>query len=229
VGHTTASSVMHRPRERIRTQRMSLQFIPLVSWLTLLIICSGDPISLNLGLFEQLLSMPLGPNGIDSSVMTAFRVARVKQSVATNGHYFAGPLITLALNPATYLFTYRFFANHTAENPEGYLDAKTLMSFQGVTGAKGNFKWASGQERIPENVSDYLDTVLLPSLTLTTVVPSCHRRRLFNPNLHCRSRWHRIGISRIASIWWQHRTAKLVHWCRCRRLDRQRLQRAETS
>jgi hypothetical protein len=138
---------------------MSLQFLPLVTRSTSLIIYSGDPVSLNLGQFEELLSMPLGSNGIDVSVMTKFRVNRVKQSIATNGHYFAGPLVTLAFNPATYLFTYRFFANHTAENPEGYLDAKTLMSFQGVTGEKGNYKWARGQERIPENVSNHLDTV----------------------------------------------------------------------
>lgn len=96
--------------------------------------------------------MPLGPNGIDDSVMTAFRINRVRHSIATNGHYFAGPLTFFALNPATYQFTYRFFANHTAENPEGYLDAETLKAFQGVTGEKGSYKWASGQERIPENV-----------------------------------------------------------------------------
>ncbi|EOA83046.1 hypothetical protein ACJQWK_04537 [Exserohilum turcicum] len=112
---------------------------------------TGDPVSLNLAYFDQLLSMPLGKNGIDIPVMTAFRLDRTRHSIATNGHYFSGPLQALALNPATYQFTYRFFANHTAENPEGYLDAKTLMSFQGVTGEKGNYKWAPGQERIPEN------------------------------------------------------------------------------
>ncbi|CAN9209139.1 unnamed protein product [Alternaria alternata] len=95
--------------------------------------------------------MPLGKNGIDPSVITQFRLDRTRHSIATNGHYFSGPLQALALNPATYQFTYRFFANHTAENPEGYLDAKTLMSFQGVTGEKGNYKWARGQEKIPEN------------------------------------------------------------------------------
>ncbi|CAN9092107.1 unnamed protein product [Alternaria alternata] len=112
---------------------------------------TGDPVSLNLSYFEQLLSMPLGKNGIDPSVITQFRLDRTRHSIATNGHYFSGPLQALALNPATYQFTYRFFANHTAENPEGYLDAKTLMSFQGVTGEKGNYKWARGQEKIPEN------------------------------------------------------------------------------
>ena len=97
--------------------------------------------------------MPLGPNGIDSDVMTAFRLKRVRHSIATNGHYFAGPLTFFALNPATYLFTYRLLANHTAENPEGYLDAETLMSFQGVTkNSAGKYEWAPGRERIPENV-----------------------------------------------------------------------------
>jgi hypothetical protein len=128
-----------------------------------------------LGYFEQLLSMPLGKNGIDISVMTAFRLDRTRHSIATNGHYFSGPLTSLAFNPATYQFTYRFFANHTAENPEGYLDAKTLMSFQGVTGEKGNYKWARGQERIPENVSTHCNTIRLHSLTLITVVPPRYR------------------------------------------------------
>jgi hypothetical protein len=53
-------------------------------------------------------------------------------------------------------FIYRYFANHTAEYPEGYLDAATLKSFQGVTGEKGSFKWASGRERIPDNVCKIL-------------------------------------------------------------------------
>lgn len=138
-----------------------------------LIACSGDPVSLNLGQFDQLLSMPLGPNGIDIPVLSAFRIDRVRHSIATNGHYFAGPVTFFALNPATYLFTYRFFANHTADNPEGYLDAKTLMTFEGVTGEKGNYRWSRGQERIPENVSKQLNLFFSLSLTLRQVVPSC--------------------------------------------------------
>jgi hypothetical protein len=65
--------------------------------------------------------MPLGPNGIDLSVIFPFRVERTKQSIATNGHFFAGPLTHLAVNSAAFYFTYRFFANHSAEYPEGYL------------------------------------------------------------------------------------------------------------
>ena len=77
-------------------------------------------------------------------------------------------------NPATYQFTYRFFANHTAENPEGYLDAQTLMTFQGVTIENGSYKWNPGQERIPENVSYYLSSTLLSTLILVSVVPSVY-------------------------------------------------------
>jgi hypothetical protein len=98
------------------------------------------------------MAMPLGPNGIDLTVLLPFRVARIKDSIATNGHYFAGPFTHFTISAATYFFTYRYFANHTAEYPEGYLDAATLKSFQGVTGEKGSFEWASGRERIPDNV-----------------------------------------------------------------------------
>jgi hypothetical protein len=132
-------------------------------------------VSLRLDQFEQLLAMPLGPNGIDLTVLTQFRLDRIKHSIATNGHYFTGPLSQFALNPATYQFMYRYFANHTAENPAGYLSAETLMSFEGVTGEKGNYKWSRGQERIPENVRLLVATVNLPLLMPTTVVSPRHR------------------------------------------------------
>lgn len=104
--------------------------------------------------------------------MTAFRLQRVRHSIATNGHYFAGPVTFFALNPATYQFTYRFFANHTADNPEGYLDAQTLMTFEGVTMENNEYKWSPGRERIPENVCQFLSRTVLPMLTLGTVVSS---------------------------------------------------------
>jgi hypothetical protein len=117
---------------------------------------SKEPVSLKVAQFEQLLAMPRGPNGIDLSVLVPFRVARVQDSISTNGHFFAGPLTQNVLNAATYFFTYRYFANHTAEHPEGYLDEETLKSFEGVTGSKGSFQWGSGREKIPDNVSAML-------------------------------------------------------------------------
>ena len=98
--------------------------------------------------------MPLGPNGIDLPTLFAFRASNFNHSIATNGHFFAGPFTQFAVNTATYVFTYRFFANHSAEYPDGYLDLETLMAFEGVTqNAEGGFEWESGRERIPENVS----------------------------------------------------------------------------
>jgi len=108
--------------------------------------------------------------------MTAFRLKRVRHSIATNGHYFAGPVTFFALNPATYQFTYRFFANHTAENSEGYLDEQTLMTFEGVTKENGEYKWSPGRERIPENVRQYRSLTVLPMLILATVVQAFYRR-----------------------------------------------------
>lgn len=118
--------------------------------------------------------MPQGKNGYDMGVMTAFRINRVRHSIATNGHYFAGPVTFFALNPATYQFTYRLLANHTEENPEGYLDANTLKSFHGVTGETGSLKWTRGTEKFPDNVSHYFDRSLLLKLILASVVPPCH-------------------------------------------------------
>lgn len=112
---------------------------------------SGDPVSLNLDQFKQLVAMPLGPNGFDLTVMHPFRGARFEHSVSTNGHYFAGPFTHYAVNTATYVFTYRFFANHSSEHPEGYLDLESLMAFQGVTRtSSGDFEWKRGREHIPE-------------------------------------------------------------------------------
>ncbi|KAI4660829.1 uncharacterized protein J4E79_005397 [Alternaria viburni] len=112
---------------------------------------NGNPVSLNLPQFEELMAMPIGPQGYDLTVMHPFRGSRYNNSVATNGHYWAGPLTHYAINTATYLFTFHFFSNHSAEYPSGYLDGETLKSFEGVTGEKGSFKWARGQEKIPEN------------------------------------------------------------------------------
>jgi hypothetical protein len=116
------------------------------------------------------MAMSLGPNGYDLTVMHPFRGKRYKDSVATNGHYWAGPVTHFAINTATYLFTYHFFANHSAEYPEGYLDGETLKSFEGVTGQKGSFKWASGRERIPENVRIFVSTLNRLNLLIHTIV-----------------------------------------------------------
>jgi len=97
--------------------------------------------------------MPKGPNGYDLTVFHPFRGARFNDLVATNEHFFSGPLTHLAVEAAAHYFTYRFFANYSAEYPDGYRDEETLKSFEGVTGERGSLLWKAGRERIPENVS----------------------------------------------------------------------------
>ncbi|PVH93262.1 Cloroperoxidase [Periconia macrospinosa] len=140
---------------------------------------TGDPVSLNLAQFEQLVAMPKGPNGYDLTVMNQFRGAGFNRSIATNGHFFAGPFTHLAVNAAAYSFTYRFFGNWSAERPgEGYLDLETLKSFEGVIGEPGNFQWKQGRERFPENwhrrpIGDEysLFSLMLDAVDAITTVP----------------------------------------------------------
>ncbi|KAH7411947.1 hypothetical protein DE146DRAFT_259165 [Phaeosphaeria sp. MPI-PUGE-AT-0046c] len=112
---------------------------------------TGDPVSLNIAQFEEFAAKPLGPNGYDLSVIIPWRRERIQNSVATNGRYFAGPWTHIVVNVAAHVFLYRYFANFTAEYPEGYLDLETLKTFNGVTGEQGSFEWASGREKIPDN------------------------------------------------------------------------------
>jgi hypothetical protein len=105
--------------------------------------------------------MPLGPDGYDLTVLIPFRRIRFYDSVNTNPYFFNGPFGALVVQTATYLFTYRYFANHTAEHPEGYLSGSVLKSFLSVTGESGEFNYTSGHERIPDNVSDFSELSLL--------------------------------------------------------------------
>ncbi|KAI4593977.1 hypothetical protein KJ359_008765 [Pestalotiopsis sp. 9143b] len=112
---------------------------------------TGDPHSLNMSQFETLWNMPQGPNGYDLTVMHPFRGLRFHDSVNTNPYFFNGPFTGLAVQTATYVFTYRFFANHSEDYPEGYLDGESLKSFESIIGEPGNFTWVPGHERIPDN------------------------------------------------------------------------------
>lgn len=97
--------------------------------------------------------MPQGPQGYDLTVMHPFRGKRFYHSVENNPYFFNGPYTTLAVQTATFIFTFQFFANHSAEYPDGFLDGETLKSFESVVGEPGHFQYIPGHEKIPENVS----------------------------------------------------------------------------
>jgi len=53
--------------------------------------------------------------------------------------------------PAAHNFIVNFMSNHTAENPNGYLDKAQLKTFYSITGPDNALVWTPGQERIPQN------------------------------------------------------------------------------
>ncbi|KAF4583165.1 Dothistromin biosynthesis peroxidase [Ophiocordyceps camponoti-floridani] len=53
--------------------------------------------------------------------------------------------------PVGYVFIPRLFSNHSADFPQGYLDAGTLKSFYAVSGEAGNLTYEAGHERIPHH------------------------------------------------------------------------------
>lgn len=101
--------------------------------------------------FQELYDQPLGEKGYDLTTLTAFRHKRHQQSVHRNPYFFNGPFTGVLVQPAGYSFIYRFMGNKSEEHPDGYLDGETLKSFFSISGESGNFNYAEGNERIPEN------------------------------------------------------------------------------
>lgn len=76
---------------------------------------------------------------------------KADESESTNPYYFSAPFSGALVAPAAYNFVINFMSNHTAEEPNGYLDGEMFKQFFAVTGDYPNFTWLPGQERIPDN------------------------------------------------------------------------------
>ena len=99
--------------------------------------------------FQQLIdASPGGEVTLDS--LTSFRSQRFDTQIANNPYFFNGPFTGVLVQPAAYTFIYRFMANHSDENPYGYLSYDVIKSWFGITGDSGNYQANQGQERIPE-------------------------------------------------------------------------------
>ena len=85
-------------------------------------------------------------------VMRNFRLTRFQQSVQNNPKFFYNVFSGTVVTQAGYIFIYRFFANKSAEYPEGTLNKNVLRNFYSVwygTEEEPEFKF--GHERIPDN------------------------------------------------------------------------------
>jgi Peroxidase, family 2 len=115
----------------------------------------GNDYLLQLAQFQALYakqsSVPDSEANYDLDVLTQFRVERFQQSLQQNPYFFNGPFSGVAVQPAAYTFIYRFFANHSASNPEGILSKEVLKSFFAISGDEGEFTYTPGYEQIPQN------------------------------------------------------------------------------
>ncbi|CAK4010345.1 Aromatic peroxygenase [Lecanosticta acicola] len=108
----------------------------------------GDASSINLSRFQELY------NSAELFTLDTLR-GQFKNnqdySISNNPYYYSAQFSGLLVVPAAHNFIINFFSNHSAEQPNGYLDRETLKSFFGITGEPGSFVANQGQERIPEN------------------------------------------------------------------------------
>lgn len=92
---------------------------------------------------------PQGLLTIDSLQSQAIQNRQL--SIATNPYFFAGPITGIIAAPAAHYLVIRMMSNHTASNPDGYLDAAMLKTHFGVTGTGDNLVWTPGSEQLPQN------------------------------------------------------------------------------
>ncbi|CCE32967.1 hypothetical protein E4U09_004515 [Claviceps aff. purpurea] len=89
---------------------------------------------------------------ITAPVLAEHQHNRKLHSIATNPNYFAPPVASLAFAPAAHTFVWALMANHSAEQPRGFLEHHVLDEFFSYkVQPDGSRKYSYGKERIPEN------------------------------------------------------------------------------
>jgi hypothetical protein len=77
---------------------------------------------------------------------------RKKHSIATNPFYFSPPYAGIAFTFGAHMFAYHLLANHSAEEPRGFLTQDVFMDFFSYKrGDDGKLNYKYGYERIPDN------------------------------------------------------------------------------
>ncbi|EFX06375.1 putative oxidase [Grosmannia clavigera kw1407] len=112
---------------------------------------TGDASTLVLQQFRGLYDRSTGEGDYNMDVLGAHADARFTETVASNPQFYYGPFTGMIARNAGYIFSARMFANHSAANPTGLLNKKTLMSIYGVEMINGTMVYNKGHERIPEN------------------------------------------------------------------------------
>ncbi|PQE32143.1 hypothetical protein CJF32_00001736 [Rutstroemia sp. NJR-2017a WRK4] len=109
----------------------------------------GDAHSLNMAKFQHFYNLAYNDTYNISATRDHGAWNRA-QSVSNNPYFFSPPFAGFVASVA-HPFVVNMFSNHSAEQPNGYLDRATLKSFFGVSGPDSALVWNKGQERIPNN------------------------------------------------------------------------------
>lgn len=89
---------------------------------------------------------------ITAPVLAEHQHNRKLHSIANNPNYFSPAFAGVAFTPAAHTFVWALMANHSAENPKGFLEHSVLDSFFSYKEqADGSREYAYGKDRIPEN------------------------------------------------------------------------------
>lgn len=89
---------------------------------------------------------------ITAPVLAEHQHNRKLYSIANNPNYFSPAFAGVAFTPAAHTFVWALMANHSSENPQGFLEHNVLDAFFSYTKQPdGSRKYAYGKDRIPEN------------------------------------------------------------------------------
>jgi hypothetical protein len=72
-------------------------------------------------------------------------------SKSTNPYYFSVPFSGVLVAPAAHNFIINFMSNHSADQPDGYLEKSQLKAVFGISGPDNQLRWNKGQEKIPQD------------------------------------------------------------------------------
>ncbi|KAF8160227.1 putative oxidase [Mycena galopus ATCC 62051] len=102
--------------------------------------------------FQELFNrQPPSPSAnYNATVMYQQIEARFVQSVANNPYFFHGP-VEMATSVFTHLFVTASMSNHSATQPDGFLNGEVLKTMYGMSGPDGNLTYTHGHEQIPAN------------------------------------------------------------------------------
>lgn len=111
--------------------------------------CRSYPVLLQ-GLFD-LANKRTGGN-ITPRVMAEHQYLRKQQSIATNPFYFSPAYAGVTFTFGAHMFAFHLLANHSAEEPRGFLTQDVFMDFFSYKrDSSGELVYKYGYERIPDN------------------------------------------------------------------------------